>query len=144
MTAVREVVEALASAGCRLIHANSLLKPARRGAPVMPHQDTAYNIRTLNSPLTVWIPFEEVSEERGALFYLPESHKLGALEHESAGGVRWVAEATLREHFDPSWRTYSGRPGSIGVHDSRLVHGSHPNRSERGRLALSLRFEVAG
>jgi len=142
VAAIREVVEGLAEDGCRVIHANSLLKPAHRGAPVVPHQDTAYNIRDLNRPLTVWIPFEEVSEAAGALFYLPGSHRFGRLDHESADGTRWLDESKLNEHGEPAWRSYSGGPGSIGVHDSRLVHGSHPNRSPRDRLALSLRFEV--
>lgn len=139
---VRRIVDALTQSRCRLIHANSLLKPAVRGAPVLPHQDTAYNTRPLNRPLTVWIPFEEVSEASGALFYLPGSHKLGNLEHESVDQVLWLTEDRLREHGEPQWRTYAGGPGSIGIHDSRLVHGSHPNRSDRERLALSVRFAV--
>ncbi|MGA8260008.1 MAG: phytanoyl-CoA dioxygenase family protein [Arenicellales bacterium] len=144
VTAIREVVDALTEAACRIIHANSLLKPAARGAPVLPHQDTAYNLHALNRPLTAWIPFEEVTEAGGAIFYLPGSHRLGALKHDSADGVRWLSEPTLKEHGDPMWRSYCGGPGSIGVHDSRLVHGSYANRSGRDRLALSLRFEVAG
>src|SRR5690606_25081478 len=117
----------------RLIHANSLLKPAVAGAPVLPHQDTAYNDRPLDRPLTVWIPFEEVTETSGALFYLPGSHSIGNLEHESLGDTRWLDDCRLRERVTPSWRTYDGAPGSIGIHDSRLGHGSHPNRPGRDR-----------
>lgn len=142
VAAVRRVVDSLSEGACRLIHANSLLKPAGRGAPIEPHQDTAYNIQPLERPLTVWIPFEEVTRDGGAVYYLPGSHLLGKLDHESSGRTHWVAGHALRGRKD--WCTYAGGPGSIGVHDSRLVHGSHPNRSPRDRLALSLRFELAG
>lgn len=139
---IRRMVDALAETPCRLIHANSLLKPAARGAPILPHQDTAYNYRPLTLPFTVWIPFEEVTEESGAIFYLPGSHHLGNFEHETADRVRWVPDSELARHGEPRWRTYAGKPGSIGLHDSRIVHGSHPNHSDRDRLALSLRFAV--
>lgn len=140
---VSRVVDALVGERCRLIHANSLLKPAARGAPVAPHQDTAYNVQRLDRPLTAWVPFDEVSKDNGALYYLPGSHDLGPLAHASEGGVRWLDEPRLSPRNETGWRTYSGEPGSIGVHDSRVVHGSHPNRSARDRLALSLRFAVA-
>lgn len=143
MTAVRRVVDSLAEGACRLIHVNSLLKPAGRGAPIEPHQDTAYNIQPLQRPLTVWIPFEEVNQDSGAVYYLPGSHRLGELDHYSSGKTRWVTKEQLSGHNRPARRTYDGDPGSIGVHDSRLVHGSHANRSRRDRLALSLRFELA-
>lgn len=140
VAAIRRIVDALAETRCRIIHVNSLLKPATKGAPVLPHQDTAYNVGSLNCPLTVWIPFEKVTETSGALYYLPGSHKLGDLEHKTVDHVRWLTESQLGEHGNPEWRTYSGEPGSIGIHDSRLVHGSYVNRSDRDRLALSVRF----
>ena len=141
MATVRPVVDSLAEGNCRLIHVNSLLKPAGRGAPIEPHQDTAYNTQPLERPLTVWIPFDEVTRDGGAVYYLPGSHRLGKLDHESSGRTHWVADHALGGRQD--WRTYDGGPGSIGVHDSRLVHGSHPNRAAQDRLALSLRFELA-
>jgi len=142
VAAVRGLVDALAGGRCELIHVNSLLKPANRGAPVAPHQDTAYNILKLNQPLTAWIPFEEVTEAGGALYYLPGSHQLGDLRHESANRVHWLSESAVKELGRAAVR-YSGAPGSIGIHDSRIVHGSYPNRSPRDRLALSLRFDRA-
>lgn len=141
--AVRRIVDALSGSECKLIHANSLLKPANRGAAVAPHQDTAYNIQALNRPLTAWIPFDKATAANGAIFYLPGSQELGELEHRSAKRVHWLDETVLRRFGELNWRSYSGGPGSIGIHDSRIVHGSHPNRSPRDRLALSLRF-VAG
>lgn len=141
VVAIRKLVDALARARCHLIHSNSLLKEARNGAPVAPHQDTAYNIHALNTPLTAWIPFDEVDEASGALFYLPGSHKLGALPHRSANSVHWLTDEQVRQ-TGISAVPYTGRPGSIGIHDSRLVHGSYANRSPRDRLALSLRFAI--
>ncbi len=141
--AVRRIVDLLVGEEVRLIHANSLLKPAVAGAPVMPHQDTAYNHQPLDNPLTAWIPFEDVSEASGALFYLPGSHRHGDLEHESLGDMHWLDEARLGEKGASRWRSYNGEPGSIGIHDSRIVHGSYPNRTDRDRLALSVRFAAS-
>lgn len=137
---IRYIVDSLADTHCKLVHANSLLKPAVRGAPVPMHQDTAYNQQELNRPLTVWVPFAPVNRLDGALYYLRGSHRLGEFEHASAGGVRWIDEPWLREHGPFDRHDFSGELGSIGIHDSRLVHGSYPNQSPRDRLALSLRF----
>jgi len=140
---VRGVVDALAGRRCRLIHANSLLKPARGGAAIAPHQDTAYNPTGLINPLTAWIPFEAVDATRGGLFYLGGSHMTGERRHDASMGVQWLPENAVPAGPEICRHSYQGGPGSIGIHDSRVVHGSHPNESDRHRLALSLRFEAA-
>ena len=61
--------------------------------------------------------------------------------HASEGRVRWLSDSQVRETGKTALR-YSGKPGSIGIHDSRVVHGSYANRSSQDRLALSLRFDV--
>ena len=141
-TKIVTFVESLFQQRYLLIHVNSLLKPGSQGSSIAPHQDTGYNISELNNPVTVWIPFASPTTENGTVFYYPGSHEIGPLVHQVKNRVHWVETETIVDADLPNPEPVLGDQGLISVHDSRILHGSFPNRLAQDRLALSLRFQT--
>lgn len=122
-----------------------LCKPPQTGIPVPWHQDAPYwNVSELSGG--VWIPFDDVDHENGAMAILPGWHKKGVLE-------RLVRDANFfDEEIDPNALPpdidelkveYNLRAGQMATHDAMIPHNSPPNRSERWRRVLVLRYMSA-
>ena len=111
------------------------------------HQDVAYFPLKPNTQLAVWIPFEMVTAERGAMVYALGSHKLG---------IRGSTDLHTRQKFanedrevipdDPreiglQVQCMEMTPNDMLVHDGHTWHYSGPN-TVKGytRRGLSVRF----
>ena len=122
-------------------------KPGKISNTLNWHQDVAYFPLNPNNQLAVWIPFEIVTAERGAMNYALGSHKLG---------MRGSTNLHTREKFDNEDRELiPDDPRSIGldvvcmemtpndmlVHDGFTWHYTGPNTIEgHARRGLSVRF----
>lgn len=111
------------------------------------HQDVAYFPLKPNNQIAVWIPFEMVTAERGAMVYAVGSHKLGP---------RGSTNLHTREKFenedrdlipdDPTTiglevRCMEMTPNDMLVHDGYTWHYSGPNLIKGyTRRGLSVRF----
>jgi ectoine hydroxylase-related dioxygenase (phytanoyl-CoA dioxygenase family) len=90
--------------------------------------------------ITAWIPLVDVDEENGAMRVIPESHKLGKLEHgfyPQYNNYHGVKEGL----FDPRAAVYvSLRKGDAVLFHPLLVHGSSPNRNDSIRWTFVSRY----
>lgn len=106
------------------------------------HQDCSYWPLTPSKTVTVWLAIDDADIDNGCMQVIPGSHLSGHLPfHESAEAERNVLTQTIQraERF--------GRPvnvelmaGELSIHSDLLVHGSLPNRSNRRRTGLTLRY----
>ena len=83
------------------------------------------------------------TEENGCLRVIPGSHKsrrLGTHDYNGADGLSLPLELKSDEYDESSAENIVLRAGQISLHDVYLVHGSEPNRSERARRGLTLRY----
>ena len=122
-------------------------KPSKLSNTLNWHQDVAYFPVEPNNQIAVWIPFDEVSFERGAMNYAVGSHKLGI----KASTNLHTREIFLNDDRDviPTDPTEIGlevvcmdmEPTDMIVHDGYVWHYSGPN-IEPGhiRKGLSVRF----
>lgn len=122
-------------------------KPALISNTLNWHQDVAYFPLSPNNQIAVWIPFEMVTQERGAMVYALGSHKMG---------IKGSTNLHTREKFANEDReVIPDDPRSIGlevkcmemtpndmlVHDGYTWHYSGPNTVEGyTRRGLSIRF----
>ena len=122
-------------------------KPAKISNTLNWHQDVAYFPLKPNNQIAIWIPFEIVTAERGAMVYALGSHKLG---------IRGSTNLHTREKFDNEDRELiPDDPRSLGldvvcmemtpndmlVHDGYTWHYTGPNTIEgHTRQGLSVRF----
>jgi non-haem Fe2+, alpha-ketoglutarate-dependent halogenase len=106
------------------------------------HQDCSYWALTPSKTVTVWLAIDDADRDNGCMRVIPASHLNGHLSFkESDANERNVLTQTIfgAEQF--------GKPvdialkaGEISLHSDLLVHGSMPNRSNRRRCGLTLRY----
>src|SRR5512146_95766 len=69
-------------AACEFAHA--IFKPAAYGAETPWHQDAAYwSPELLYTSISIWVPLQEATTENGCMEFVPRSHTLDVLRHQS-------------------------------------------------------------
>lgn len=104
-------------------------------AGVPPHQDISYN-KHLGEFVVVWVPFTKIDAECGGVIVHEGS---GALDEQplDADGKFWlpgIPDSGLKKvHFEMA-------PGDALLFNSRVIHESMPNTSDRVRYSCDFRF----
>lgn len=97
------------------------------------HQDGVYNYGI--DFITCWVPLMEIDEEVGGLAVVPGSH------HEYHYGKRPDPAAKRTGVFpDSAWRRPDYRAGDLLMFHSMTAHAGLPNRSDKIRLSVDIRF----
>jgi len=120
-------------------------KPAHDEATVAWHQDASYWPLTPSKVVTVWLAIDDVDAENAAMQFIAGSHHFGHLTYRSS---RPDEKNVLNQTIDNP--AQHGRlvddclkAGQISLHSDLLLHGSGPNRSDRRRCGLTLRYAAA-
>ncbi len=113
------------------------------------HQDSGVVMEEADDSeiLTVWIPVWDADEEAGCLQLVPRSHSEGLNQH--CSGVTATSPSGLLHIPDEMFRiedalTMPMRRGSVLFMHRMTCHGSLPNRSDRVRWSLDLRYNPTG
>lgn len=127
-------------------HGKVMMKTAGTPGSVEWHQDYGYWYDQgfpFPRMASVWFPLDAATRQNGCLEVLRGSHRLGRLEHRSAGS-QTGAEASRLEFIRPLFEhlALEMRPGSALFFDSLLLHGSGPNRSAAHRRAAILCYNA--
>lgn len=125
-----------------------LVKPPRSGLPALWHQDGHPWAEQLGitEAVTVWVALDESTVDSGCLWVVPGSHRGGARPlvpcDDPPNVFGWISPPELVDEV--SARPVELAPGDVSVHHPALVHRSGPNRSDRRRAALAVRYRRAG
>lgn len=121
-------------------------KPAGDGREVPWHQDGHFwPIRPL-ATCSVWIALDEVTMENGAMGYIPGSHTDRKLysHHTDSSKALALNQVLDGDFYNPEDAEYNIlKAGQLSLHDVYLIHGSPPNRSDKRRAGLVLRYMPA-
>jgi ectoine hydroxylase-related dioxygenase (phytanoyl-CoA dioxygenase family) len=96
-----------------------------------PHQDYSYNLGSKNC-VTIWIPFQDVAEEDGALKIKPNSQKAGVYKHKDGFIEDEKVFANMISH--------PMKAGEVLCFSQFLVHSSGENTSNKVRFSLQIRY----
>lgn len=104
------------------------------------HQDASFWHLSPARTVTVWLAIDDTDEENAAMRFIPRTHDKGELEWQVAGdgnvlNKELVGAETLG---DPIFNTLQA--GQFSLHADMLAHGSLPNRSQRRRCGLTIRY----
>lgn len=146
---VGSVAAAAARTPCiRLFDDQTVYKPGGQASAVVGwHVDGDYwQTCSSQNMVTAWIPLHDCPQEMGPLVVLDGSHKWShridrsALSFHSAdmGAIARFVEG-LGYEFKPV--VIDLKRGQFSLHHCRSIHGSHPNRSERPRIALAVHLQ---
>lgn len=108
------------------------------------HQDITY--WGLEPPIahTAWIAIDDADVENGCMRFIPGSHKRGIVTHgksDREGNLLSINQEIPDEYVDDSEAVdVILKAGQMSVHDGQLFHASNPNRSNRRRCALTVRY----
>jgi non-haem Fe2+, alpha-ketoglutarate-dependent halogenase len=122
---------------------NFFIKEPRTTATVGWHQDAYYwPMAPQGKTVTVWLAFDDVDEENGAMKIIPGSHLSGIIKHRKSEATDSVLtleleRGTFREDAAVQFRL---KAGEVSLHDDRAVHGSPANPSDRRRAGLTIRY----
>ena len=121
-------------------------KPAHSGKKTPWHQDANYWPMKPANTCTAWIALDDATLENGCLQVIPGSHRG---EHfykhnvNNDGGLTLNQELDATEFDDADARPVLLKAGQVSFHDSFLVHGSEPNRSDHRRAGYVVRLMPA-
>ena len=108
------------------------------------HQDITYWGLEPPEAHTAWIAVDDADVENGCMEVIPGSHRDGIATH----GTSETTDNLLSIHqeiSDDLVDTSKAVPieltaGQTSIHDGQLFHASRPNRSDRRRCGLTVRF----
>ena len=128
--------------------AHAIFKPAKIGSETPWHQDASYwNPEFISRNLSVWVPLQEATIENGCMHFVPASHKLDVIKHQSIGGDPRVHGNEV--HPDEMWRVKDAvacplPPGGCTMHGGYMLHYTPPNTSDIPRRAIILSIGAPG
>ena len=108
------------------------------------HQDITYWGLTPPIAHTAWIAIDDADVENGCMRFIPGSQKKGVVLHDKSqreGNLLSINQEIPDELVDDRFAVdVILRAGQMSVHDGQLFHASNPNRSNRRRCALTVRY----
>jgi non-heme Fe2+,alpha-ketoglutarate-dependent halogenase len=112
------------------------------GKAVAWHQDATYWPLTPTRTVTAWIAVDDADLGNGGMQVIPGSHLLGALPVRPSmpqdNNILWEQAAGWQRFGTPE--CIALRAGQCTLHSDLLLHGSEPNRSDRRRCGLTVRY----
>ena len=108
------------------------------------HQDVTYWGLEPPYAITAWYAVDDSDVENGCMRVIPGSHRWGILEHGKSatpGNLLSINQEVKSDELDDSQAVdLILKAGEISIHHGHLIHGSNPNRSNRRRCGLTLRY----
>ena len=116
-----------------------LSKPAGETRAVPWHQDAGFWSLSPARTVTVWLAIDDADAANAAMRFIPGTHDRGAIPMEAVDGAVFAHGIAGAEALGtPVTNTLAA--GQCSLHADMLVHGSEPNRSDRRRCGLTLRY----
>jgi len=108
------------------------------------HQDSGVNVAAADTSdiLTTWIALVDIDDGMGPVQVLPGVHHHGHLDHDTGAGYGTAIKAAILPRVT-SVRCVMRAGDALIIH-CHCPHHSTPNRSDRCRWSLDLRYHVTG
>ena len=118
-------------------------KPAHNGTKTPWHQDGEYWPMRPLATCSVWIAVDDSTTENGCLKVIPGSHRAKKVYPHAKNTSPDLALAMelQKSEFDESQAVELVlQAGQVSLHDVYLMHGSEPNKSDKPRRGMTLRY----
>jgi ectoine hydroxylase-related dioxygenase (phytanoyl-CoA dioxygenase family) len=107
------------------------------------HQDVAYWGLDPPDIVTAWVAFTDSRPDNGCMQVVPGTHKLDIVAHRdtfAANNMLSRGQEVAVDIDEAKAVNLVLEPGEMSLHHSRIVHGSHANRSRRARIGFAIRY----
>jgi non-haem Fe2+, alpha-ketoglutarate-dependent halogenase len=122
---------------------NFFIKEANTPAFVSWHQDSTYWGLSTPDVVTAWVALTRSDEPSGAMSVIPGSHRMDQVPHRDTfddNNLLTRGQEVAVEVDESAAVRFDLEPGEMSLHHVRIVHGSPPNRSDRRRIGLAIRY----
>lgn len=116
----------------QLHHTKMFIKPPEKGSPFPMHQDYPFFPHAHHSMIAAICHFDDAPVEKGCVYVVPGSHKLGPLEHIETGSWHLPFEQYPLE----SAVTCPAEAGDVLFFSYLTIHGSGMNVSNEARTTV--------
>jgi predicted dehydrogenase len=147
---VRPVAQMLGTPRIALFKTRFVVKHPKTGRTFAWHQDVGQRnggylpngdpVQTV----TVWMAFDEVDAENGAMQIIPGSHRLLIGDYQKRIKAELLRTGALTREEISRAVTLDLKPGEFYLFHSWLLHTSGPNVSDRRRAGLNMRYAAQG
>lgn len=126
------------SDGVHLFHDQALVKKPGPSAASPWHQDQPYWPSKESGMLSCWMALDDVTVERGAMQFIPGSHKWGEFEPISFEGDGPALKDLVSEEQEALWKPVPVelKAGDCTWHHGLTFHYTRPNTTEHTRRAI--------
>jgi hypothetical protein len=112
--------------------------PAREEFTTKAHQDFP-NVQGTTEVYTAWMPLIDCPMEAGPLQVAAGSHTAGVYDFGIAGGAGGIE---IKDPLAGRWVSGAFAAGDVLVFHSMAVHKGVPNRSDRLRMSMDVRYQL--
>lgn len=144
---VLDLVECLLGPDIALWSSHFIAKDPLIGRATPWHEDSSYwngRMDRFDQIVTVWLALDDVDEANGCMQVISGSHLEGGFSEYRP--VDRSANTFGSEVIDVDLDravSFVLRRGESSLHDGRIIHGAHPNTSDRRRLGYTMRYVSA-
>ena len=107
------------------------------------HQDAGYWYLEPRDIVTAWVALTPSTTENGCMRFALGTHRLDLVDHENTYAPDNMLShgQTVKLEID-DWATLDDvmEPGQMSLHHALLAHGSGPNRTDKARVAMCIRY----
>jgi len=139
---IHDLVQGLLGPNFFILASNFFIKEPFSRSIVGWHQDAYYWPMAPHNTVTLWLAFDDVDEENGAMKIIPRSHLAGLIQHKRSVQTDSVLTLELESgtFSEAEAVQFKLKAGEVSLHDDRAVHGSPANPSARRRAGLTIRY----
>ncbi len=113
------------------------LPDANSGKSEFPwHQDNGYVSILPANNVTIWVPLDDVDEYNGCVWVMPDSHKMGLLDHKSRSPDSWHLSVPVQGDGVPAIL----KAGHAVAFTGLTLHRSKLNHSDKARRAFFFEY----
>ncbi len=122
-----------------LFHDQALVKKPGPSAPSPWHQDQPYWPSKEGGMLSCWMALDDVTVDRGAMHFIPESHTWGEFDPVSFTGDGEALFKQLPEDLKSKWTPVpvEYKAGDCTWHHGQTFHFTRPNTTPQTRRAIA-------
>jgi phytanoyl-CoA hydroxylase len=136
-----DIAEQFVGPDIALYASHYVAKPPATGQPVLWHQDAGYWALDPMEVVTVWLALDDSTPDNGCMRVIPGSHRSPVHALKPNTDVDNVLSSEIAVAVDERCAANVVVPaGGVSVHHPNIIHGSEPNRSDRWRRGLTVRY----
>ena len=125
------------------------IKPGPSRGHLAWHQDCAYSgLEPSDNVVTAWVALTSSSEDNGGVEFWPGSAAAGQLQHRTGDNdpdnllvlKQFIPDSELTQLDGDGGVITKMSPGEVSLHSWKCVHRSGPNKSDKERVGLAIRY----